>query len=387
MKNIKDFNIKGKRVLVRCDLNVPLDENGKITEDFRIIQILPLLKYLRDEGAKVVIISHLGDPKGKRDLKYSLKPVAKKLWELIGGVKFINETIGTKVELQTNLLKEGEMVVLENLRFYKEEEENDLEFAKKLSKLGDFFVEEGFGVCHRKHASVVGIPKFLISFPGFLLKKEIDILSWLMTTPERPFVSIVGGAKISTKTRVIEKLINRSDYVLVGGKIANSILTVKGICVRDKWKEEETKLKEDLKNLNLASPKLHLPVDGVISLSSLQENYLRIGAVGTLKQEDDIFDIGPETIEKYKSIISTAKTIIWNGPLGFYEKAEFQEGTTKIMEAIISQNAFTVAGGGETTEIIMKEGLDEKFDHLSSGGGAMLDFIADSDLPGIKALE
>lgn len=387
MKSIKDFDIKGKRVLVRCDLNVPLDDNGKVAEDFRIIQILPLLNYLREKGARIVLISHLGDPKGVKDPKYSLRPVAEKLWELIGGVKFINEAVGTKVELQTTLLKEGEILLLENLRFYKEEENNDLEFAKKLSNLGDFFIQEGFGVCHRNHASVVSVPKFLISFPGFLVKKEIDVLSWLMTTPERPFVSIVGGAKILTKTRVIEKLVNKSDHVLVGGKIANSILTVKGICVRDHWTEEELKLKEDLETLNLTSPKLHLPIDGVISLSSLEENYLRIGGVGTLRKDEDIFDIGPETVEKYKAIISTAKTIIWNGPLGFYEKGEFQEGTMGIMNAMINQEAFTVAGGGETTEIIIKEGLNDKFDHLSSGGGAMLDYIADGNLPGLKVLE
>lgn len=386
MKNIKDFDVKGKRVLIRCDLNVPLNTNGKVAEDFRIIQVLPLLKYLRSKGAKIIIISHLGDPKGK-DLKYSLRPVAERLWQLIGGVKFINETIGTKVEIQTNLLKEGEIAFLENLRFYKEEEKNDSNFAKNLSKLGDFFIQEGFGVCHREHASVVGIPQFLISFPGFLLEKEINVLSWVIDTPEKPFVSIVGGAKILTKTRVIEKLLKKSDHVLVGGKIANSILTVKGICIRDRWSEEDSKLKEDIRNLNLTSPKLHLPIDGVISLSSLEENYLRIGGVGSLKKEEDIFDIGPETLEKYKSIISTAKTIIWNGPLGYFEKEEFREGTTGIMDAIIKQDAFTVAGGGETTEIIIREGLENKFDHLSSGGGAMLDFIANDSLPGLKVLE
>ena len=387
MKNIKDFDIKGKRVLVRCDLNVPLTENGKVAEDFRIIQVLPLLNYLRNKGAKIVLISHLGDPKGKKDPKCSLRPVAERLWQLMGGVKFINETIGTKVEIQTNLLKEGEVAFLENLRFYKEEEENNLDFAKKLSKLGDFFVQEGFGVCHREHASVVGIPKYLISFPGFLLEREIKVLSWVMTTPERPFVSIVGGAKVLTKTRVIEKLLEKSDYVLVGGKIANSILTVKGICIRDRWSEEDTKLKEDLKNLNLTSSKLHLPIDGVISLSSLEENYLRIGGVGSLRKEEDIFDIGPATLEKYKAIISTAKTVIWNGPLGYFEKEEFREGTLGIMKAMTSQDAFTVVGGGETTEIVIKEGFDDKFDHLSSGGGAMLDFIANDGLPGLKVLD
>lgn len=386
MNNLRDVNVKGKRVLVRCDFNVPLSEEGKVSQDFRIAQTVPLLEYLRDKGAKIILISHLGRPDGKRDLRYSLKPVADVLWQLVGGVKFMNKTIGSDVEAQTNKLKDGEIILLENLRFFKEEEANDLDFAQKLSRLGDVFVQEGFGVCHRKHASVVGVPKFLHSFPGFLLEKEINILSWVMKNPERPLVSIVGGVKICDKTKLIEKLLKESDYVLVGGKIANSILTVKGVCIRDHWTEEELKLKEGIKSLDISSPKLYLPVDGVISLSNLEENYLRIGAVGTLRKEEDVFDIGPETIEEFKLIISGAKTVIWNGPLGYFEKECFKEGTLEIMRTVASLEAFTVVGGGETTEIIIKEGMEEKFDHVSSGGGAMLDFIAGETLPGLEVL-
>lgn len=386
MNNLRDVNVKGKRVLVRCDFNVPLSEEGKVSQDFRIVQTVPLLEYLRNKGAKIILISHLGRPEGKKDPKYSLKPVADVLWQLVGGVKFMRETIGSNVEAQTKSLKDGEILVLENLRFFKEEESNDSEFAKKLSSLGDIFVQEGFGVCHREHASVVGVPKLLHSFPGFLLEKEISVLSWVMATPERPLVSIAGGVKVSTKTKLMAKLLEVSDNVLVGGKIANSILTVKGVCIRDNWTEEELKLKENAGSIDLSSPKLHLPVDGVISLSGLEENYLRIGAVGTLRREEDIFDIGPETIEEFKSIISGAKTVIWNGPLGYFEREYFKEGTLEIMKAIASVNGFTVAGGGETTEIIIKEGMEEKFDHVSSGGGAMLDFIAGEDMPGLKEL-
>ncbi|MDD3170553.1 MAG: phosphoglycerate kinase [Candidatus Paceibacterota bacterium] len=386
MNNLRDVNVKGKRVLVRCDFNVPLSEEGKVSQDFRIAQTVPLLEHLRDKGAKIILISHLGRPDGKRDLRYSLKPVADALWQLVGGVKFMNETIGRDVEAQTNKLKDGEILLLENLRFFKEEEANDLDFAQKLSRLGDIFVQEGFGVCHRKHASVVGIPRFLHSFPGFLLEKEISVLSWVMKSPERPLVSIVGGVKIYDKTKLIEKLLKESDYVLVGGKIANSILTVKGVCIRDHWTEEELKLKEGIKSLDISSSKLYLPVDGVISLSNLEENYLRIGAVGTLRKEEDIFDIGPETIEEFKLIISGAKTVIWNGPLGYFEKEYFKEGTLEIMRTVASLEAFTVVGGGETTEIIIKEGMEEKFDHVSSGGGAMLDFIAGETLPGLEVL-
>ena len=386
MNNLRDVNVKGKRVLVRCDFNVPLSEDGKVSQDFRIAQTVPLLEYLRDKGAKIILISHLGRPDGKKDLRYSLKPIADVLWQLVGGVKFMKETVGGNVEAQTKNLKDGEILLLENLRFFKEEEANDSEFARKLSKLGDIFVQEGFGVCHREHASVAGIPKFLHSFPGFLLEKEVSVLSWVMATPERPLVSIVGGVKISDKTKLIEKLLKVSDFVLAGGKIANSILTVKGVCIRDHWTDEELKLKDNIKSMDISSPKLHLPVDGVISLSGLEENYLRIGAVGTLRKEEDIFDIGPETIEKFKLIISGAKTVIWNGPLGYFEKEYFKEGTLEILKAVASLDAFTVVGGGETTEIIIKEGMEDKFDHVSSGGGAMLDFIAGEDMPGLKAL-
>jgi len=261
-----------------------------------------------------------------------------------------------------------------------------LEFARSLSQLGDIFVQEGFSVCHREHASVVGIPKFLPGYPGFLLEKEVNVLSWVMKNPERPFVSVIGGIKIGDKIKLLEKLLQTSDFVLVGGKIANTILVVKGICVRDSWTEDELKLRNSLQFLNIANPKLQLPVDGIISLSSLEENYLRIGAVGTLRKEEDIFDIGPETIEKFKMIISTAKTIVWNGPLGYFEREEFEDGTLETMKAIAAADAFTVAGGGETTEIILKEKMEEKFDHISSGGGAMLDFIAGERMPGIEVL-
>jgi len=202
---------------------------------------------------------------------------------------------------------------------------------------------------------VVGIPKFLPGYPGFLLEKEVNVLSWVMKNPERPFVSVIGGIKIGDKIKLLEKLLQTSDFVLVGGKIANTILVVKGICVRDSWTEDELKLRNSLQFLNIANPKLQLPVDGIISLSSLEENYLRIGAVGTLRKEEDIFDIGPETIEKFKMIISTAKTIVWNGPLGYFEREEFEDGTLETMKAIAAADAFTVAGGGETTEIILKE--------------------------------
>ena len=223
MNNIRRENVKGKRVLVRCDLNVPLDEKGNIGDDFRIRVLAPTINYLREGGAKIILISHLGQPKGK-DLRFSLRPEGRRLWEIVGGkVRFLNETIGKRVEGEIKKMQEGDVIVLENLRFYKGEEENDPNFAAELASLADIFIQDGFGVCHRAHASVVGVPKLLPSFPGLLLEKEIKALSDVLINPERPLVSIIGGVKISTKAQVIERLLDKSDQLLMGGKIANSL--------------------------------------------------------------------------------------------------------------------------------------------------------------------
>jgi len=389
MNNLRNISVKGKKVLVRCDFNSPLGEGGKVEDDFRIKKTIPTIEYLRKNGAKIILISHLGEPKGK-DLNFSLRPVAKRLWELVqGNVKFVNDTVGKAVQSEVNAMKDGEVIVLENLRFYKGEKENDEKFAQELAKLADIFVQDGFGVCHRAHASMVGVPKHLPSFPGLLLEEEIRVLSNALITPERPLISIIGGAKVSTKTRVIERLLDKSDYLLLGGKIANSLLVAKGICIKDSLNQDEENLMDVVKGINLTSPKLHLPIDGIMALSNFEEEYSRTGAVGTLRREEGIYDIGPETIEKFKSIISEAKTIIWNGPLGFFEKHPFDKGTTEIAKMIgqINSQVFSVVGGGETVEAIQKLGIENQFDHISTGGGAMLDFMAGKDLPGIVALE
>lgn len=389
MRNLRNENIKGKRVLVRCDFNVPLSKTGEVLDDFRIKKFLPTLKFLKESGAKIILITHLGKPKGI-DLNYSIRPVARRLWKLFqGNIKFINDTIGKKVEEEISLMKEGDIIVLENLRFYKGEEENDPNFSKSLANLADIFIQDGFGVCHRSHASTVGVTKFLPSFPGLLLENEIRVLSDSLVSPERPLVSIIGGVKISTKTKVIKKLLEKSDYVLLGGKVANSLLISKGIYVKDLLTPKEEELMEVAKEIDISNPKLRLPIDGVMSLANLDEEYLRIGGVGTLRSEEEIFDIGPETIEEYKSILSEAKTIIWNGPVGFFEQQPFDKGTTEITKMIgqNNRNVFSIIGGGETVEAIKKLGIIDQFDHVSTGGGAMLDFIAGNDLPGIIALE
>ncbi len=388
MKNLRNKNIKGLKVLVRCDLNVPI-KNGKVLDDFRIKKLIPTIDYLRNQGAKIILITHLGEPKG-RDLSFSVRPVAKRLWELVQGrLKFVNDTIGKRVKKEIDEMKEGDIIVLENLRFYKEEKQNDDDFSRSLARLGDIFVQDAFGACHRNHSSIVGITKYIDSFPGLLLEEEIRVLSDALVSPDRPLVSIVGGFKVSSKIKVIKSLLDKSDYLLLGGRVANSLLISKGLYVKDLLSSEEEELMEVAKEINLTDPKLQLPIDGVMGLINFDEDYSRIGGIGSIRKEEDVYDIGPETIEKYKNILSTAKTIIWNGPLGYFEKEKFSKGTKEIAKMIgqINSEVFSIVGGGETVEAIQKLGIENQFDHISTGGGAMLDFIAGKELPGIKALE
>lgn len=388
MKNLRNKNIKGLKVLVRCDLNVPI-RNGKVLDDFRIKKLIPTIDYLRNQGAKIILITHLGEPKG-RDLSFSVRPVAKRLWELVQGrLKFVNDTIGKRVKKEIDEMKEGDIIVLENLRFYKEEKQNDDDFSRSLARLGDIFVQDAFGACHRNHSSIVGITKYIDSFPGLLLEEEIRVLSDALVSPDRPLVSIVGGFKVSSKIKVIKSLLDKSDYLLLGGRVANSLLISKGLYVKDLLSSEEEELMEVAKEINLTDPKLQLPIDGVMGLINFDEDYSRIGGIGSIRKEEDVYDIGPETIEKYKNILSTAKTIIWNGPLGYFEKEKFSKGTEEIAKMIgqINSEVFSIVGGGETVEAIQKLGIENQFDHISTGGGAMLDFIAGKELPGIKALE
>lgn len=389
MNNIRNIIVRDKRVLVRVDFNAPLGKGGKVDDDFRIKKAIPTLEHLRSRGAKIVVITHLGQPKGK-DLQYSIRPIARKLWELMGGrIKFIDDTVGKAVEREVSQMEKGDIIVLENLRFNKGEENNSEDFSRKLARLGDLFIQDGFGVCHRAHASIVGVPKLLPSYPGLLLEEEIRVLSSALVSPDRPLVSIIGGSKVSTKTRVIERLLDKSDYLLLGGKIANSLLVAKGQCIKDLLNEDEEDLMEVVKGIDLTSQKLHLPIDGIMALNTFDEEYSRIGAVGTVRREEGIFDIGPETIQKYRAILSEAKTIIWNGPLGFFEKKPFDKGTTNIAKMIgeINSQVFSIVGGGETVEAIQQLGILNQFDFVSTGGGAMLDFMAGKDLPGIVALE
>ena len=368
MKNLREVEVKGKRVIVRCDFNVPLDNKGGIKDDFRIIQSLPTIEHLLKEGAKVILMSHLGKPEGRPDKRLSLSAVAGAIEQRLGKPVKMAE-IGEDIE--------GELVLLENLRFCKGEEDNDPEFSKKLAGLADIYVNDAFGVCHREHASVAGITSYLPSVAGLLLEKEIKTLSRIIKNPERPSVAIIGGAKISSKSKVIKKFLKESDHLLLGGKIANALLAARGLL-----KGEE----EAVGDIDLTSKKIHYPIDAVASFNKEDPNP-RFSSLAELKDGENVYDIGPDTIRLFSDIIKEAKTIVWAGPLGMIENPNFEKGTKEVGEEIVrNSKALKVAGGGDTNYALLKFGLRDKFDHVSTGGGAMLAFLAGGKLPGLESL-
>jgi 3-phosphoglycerate kinase len=387
MKNIRDLNLKNKSVLVRCDFNVPLSKNGEVEDDLRLRKTIPTINYLIEKEAKVILISHLGRPKGKRNENYTLRPVVLKLSDLLGkDVKFVDDSLNNNIKSELSGMEKGDVVLLENLRFYKGEEEASTDFAASLAELGSFFINDAFGVCHREHASVTELPKLLPSAAGFLLEEEVKVLSKLLEGPERPMVSIIGGVKASSKIKALKGLLKASDHVLLGGKIHEPILQAKGMLVGRKWPED--KVIEAIREIDLTSTKIHLPIDGLASLPELEEGYSRETAMGKVRKEEEIYDIGPETVNLFLSLIKEAKTIIWAGPLGFFEKKPFDRGSVKIAEAIVNnKSAFKVSGGGDTNSFLLEYGFRDKFDYISTGGGAMLRLLSGETLPGIKILE
>jgi len=379
MRTIKDYNFSQKKVLVRCDFNVPISEKGEVLEEFRIKAALPTIEYLLKNNAKVILLSHLE----VKEKVVSLAPIAKKLKEIFGKkFEFVPDLIGEKAKEKVNQLKEGEVVLLENLRFHKGEKEGDLQFAKALSQLGDFYVNEAFSCSHRKHASIYILPRLLPSASGFLLEKEVNTLSKILKNPERPLVSIIGGVKIDTKMKTILNLLERSDHLLLGSKFGEIVLAHKSILVGREVPHEEL-----LDKIELTNPKLHLPVDGRIGLKDKNESYFRIGSIGTLRKEEEIYDIGPETVKVFSQIIKEARTIFWSGPLGMFEDKRFEAGTKEIAQTIVkNHSAFKVVGGGDTIFALNSFSLLQKFDFVSTGGGAMLEFLAGEKLPGLEAL-
>jgi len=388
MKTLKSLNLKEKKVLVRCDFNVPLDGKGLISDDSRIKETLPTIEYLIKKGAKVILMSHLGRPEGKVVNELRLNPIAKRLSELLNRpVKKLDDCVGEKVKKEVEKIQSGEIVLLENIQFNPGENKNDSNFAKTLASYADIFIMEAFGQSHRNYASIAGIPKYLPSGAGFLLEKEIKILSKVLKSPWHPLVVIIGGVKIESKIGVIEQFLKKADHLLLGGEIANTILIGKGVSLSRSLLKDKAIMKK-IQKIDITSPKVHLPVDGVISLENMAEGYFKIGAIGSVKKEEKVYDIGPETIEIFSEIIKQAKMILWSGPLGLFEEKKFESGTKETAQNIVrNHSAFKVAGGGDTISALNKFGLLDKFDHVSTGGGAMLEFLSGEKLPGIEALK
>ena len=372
MKSIKDFKVKGKRVLMRCDFNVPLDKGQNILDDFRIEKTIPTIKYLIKNKAKIILISHSSS---------SLLLVQKKLNELLDiPIIFINDCLEKGIEGQTKKIQPGQILLLENLRFYKQEKENDLDFAKNLAKLGDIYINEAFSVSHRAHASIVGIPKFLPSGIGLLFEKEIDGLSKILENPEKPLIGIIGGTKPS-KIKSIKNLLEKVDFLLIGGKIANIILGAKGISIGKPLPEPETM--QEIDKLELTNLKLRLPVDVIAVLHGV---YTRKAGAGAVRKQEQVLDIGPETVKMFSQIINQAKTIFWAGPLGKVEQKRFSMGSLGIARAIANVKAYTVVGGRETLDFLDDTKFLQKFNHVSTAGGAMLEYLSKGTLPGIEVL-
>jgi phosphoglycerate kinase len=385
-KTIRDIDVNDKKVLVRVDFNVPLAE-GKVGDDTRVRAALPTIQYLLDKGAAVILCSHLGRPKGGPDPKYSLKPVAEHLAGLLGKpVSFAKDCIGPEAEKAAGALKKGEVLVLENTRFHPEEEKNDMQMAEQLASLADLFVNDAFGTAHRAHASTEGVTHFKPGVAGFLLEKEIKYLGQAVANPQRPFVAILGGAKISDKIGVINNLLTRADAVLIGGGMANTFIKAQGFDVADSLVEDES-LPVARELLEKAAGKLHLPVDVVLADKFDAEAASRIVATGNVPAGWRILDIGPETVNAFAKVISTAGTVVWNGPMGVFEFAKFANGTFGVAKAVAESPAVSIIGGGESVAAIQQSGLADKITHISTGGGASLEMLEGLELPGVAALE
>ncbi len=390
-KTIKDVNVEGKRVFVRCDFNVPLDAEGNITDDNRIRAALPTIKYLLDHGAKVVLASHLGRPKNGPEEKYSLKPVAKRLNELLGGkVTMANDVIGEDAQAKVAALKNGEAVLLENVRFHKEEEKNDPEFAKKLAAFADIYVNDAFGTAHRAHASTEGISHFVkTSVAGFLIEKELEIMGGALNNPKRPFVAILGGAKVSDKIGVINNLLEKVDKLLIGGAMAYTFIVAKGGKVGKSMLETDKVdlAKELLEKAAAKGVELYLPVDTVIAKEFKADAESKVCPTMEIPDEWEGLDIGPKTAEIFADVIKSAKTVIWNGPMGVFEFPKFAVGTKAVAQALADNpEATTIIGGGDSAAAIEQLGYADKVTHISTGGGASLEYLEGKVLPGIACL-
>ncbi len=389
LNTIREADLKGKRVLIRVDFNVPL-KDGAVTDNTRIKAALPTIKYILDNGASLVVMTHLGRPKGEKNEKYSLAPVAAEFSKLLGkNVKLASDVIGDEVKKEVEALKPGDVLLLENVRFYKEEEGNDPEFAKTLASYGDIYCNDAFGTAHRAHASTEGVSHYLPSYAGFLIEKEVKFMAPLLENPEKPFVAIIGGSKVSSKITVLESLVRTCDTIVIGGGMAYTFLKVQGhpigkSLVEDDYLETASSF---LKKAEEKGVKVILPVDHVAA-AEFDENASPV-AVDSVDIPADLMgmDIGPKTTALIVEAVKGAKSVVWNGPMGVFEFASFAKGTEEVAKALAASDATTVVGGGDSVAAINKFGLADKISHVSTGGGASLEFLEGKELPGIKALE
>ena len=386
LRTVEDIPVKGKKVLVRCDFNVPMDDNGNITNDNRIVGALPTISYLVKQGAKVILCSHMGRPKGEFNMKYSLAPVAKRLSELLGQpVKMADDVVGESAKALTANMAEGEIVLLENVRFHAEETKNDPAFSKKLASLADVFVNDAFGTAHRAHCSTAGVADYLPAAAGFLIQKEIEVMGGALEHAERPFVAILGGAKVKDKIGVINNLLNKVDTIIIGGGMAYTFAKAMGGKIGDSLVDDE-RLDYAREVMELAKQKgvaLLLPTDTVIADAFANDANQKVCKTGEIPDGWEGLDIGPETTKAFTDAIKNAKTVIWNGPMGVFEFENFAKGTIAIAKAVAEADAVTIIGGGDSAAAITNLGFADKMTHISTGGGASLEFLEGIVLPGV----
>ena len=389
-KTVKDIDLKGKKVFVRCDFNVPMDEKQNITDNTRIVAALPTIKYLLEQDCKIILASHLGRPKGEVKPEFSLAPVAKELSKLLNKeVIMAKDVIGEDATNKAENLKEGEIMLLENVRFHREETDNDPEFAKKLASMAEVYVNDAFGAAHRAHASTAGIAQYLPAVSGFLIEKELTVLGNAINNPERPFMAILGGAKVSDKIGVIDSLLDKVDTLMIGGGMAYTFFKAQGYSVGNSLCEEEkTGLAlEAMEKAKQKGVKLLLPVDTKIGKEFKPDTESKTVAWTEIPDGWEGFDIGEKTIEMFKNELKNAKTVIWNGPLGLFEFDQFAIGTNEIAKTLAELDATTIIGGGDSGAAVEKAGLADKMTHISTGGGASLEFLEGKKLPGIECLQ
>ena len=391
-KTIRDIDVRGKKVIVRCDFNVPLDDKGNITDDIRITAALPTIRYLIENKAKVILMSHMGRPDGEANMKYTLKPVAERLVKLLGQpVAFVSSpaVVDEHVKAAADRLGEGHVLLLENLRFRKEETKNGEEFSKELASLAEVFVNDAFGTAHRAHSSTAGIAAFLPAVSGFLIEKEVRFLGGAVENPERPFVAIMGGSKVGDKILVIENLLKKVDTLIIGGGMMFTFFKAQGLEIgKSILDADNVGLAADLmKKAEEAGVKLLLPVDTIAATEFSNEAEADVYAKDAIPADRMGMDIGPESIKLFEEEIAKAKTIIWNGPVGVFEMPSFAEGTRSIAEALADSEAVTIIGGGDSAAAVELFGLAEEMTHISTGGGASLEFLEGKELPGIAVLQ